>query len=361
MAARSWYGEEEMKNIKRFGVWMVCLQVLLCLVAIADEEGLIHPIQVATVVQRDMDQSVHVYGQVSFDEAWVQQINLAYRGQIVALPVVAGERVKKGQVVAEISVDPVAASGYQQAITAVRFAKSDVMRVRQLLTNQLATQSQLAVAEKILADSQVQLRELRSRSLGQSLHAIRAPFEAIVSNVMVQDKQRVLKGATLMQLSHPQHLKVLLGVDSANIRHVQSGNTVTLYDALYARNKVHTVVDQVLHTFNPQTRLVDVLVRLTGQTADSFLVGMPIAADITIKRFEKAMVLPRQAVMLGDQGAMYVMKIVRDHVVKTPVDMVLEQSGLVVIQGHLQVGDQVASIGVAELSDGDRIRMESGQ
>jgi len=324
----------------------------------AEETALAHPVQLESVLQKDMQAKVHAYGQVSFDEAWVQQINLAYSGQIVSLPVLTGEWVQKGQVLAEIAVDPMAASSYQQATHAVRFAKEALRRVQDLLKNQLATQAQLAVVEKNLATSQTQLAQLRSRRLGQSLHVIYAPFDAVVAGVMVQDKQRVLKGTALMQLGNAKHLKVLLGVDSADIQRVHVGDSVQLANSLYPKLQADAVVDKVLHLLNPQTRLVDVLVRLSGKNTGGFLVGMPIRAAISVQSFQQAYVVPRHSLMLDQNDNTYLMKVKQQHVVKIRVKRLMTQAGDVVIQGDVQAGDVIVGLGVAELLDGDLIREE---
>lgn len=319
------------------------------------EKKIVHQVQMALITEQDVDETLHVYGKVSFDDAWLQNINLAYAGQIIRLPVLAGEPVEKGQLLAEIVVDPAAAAAYQQALSAVRFAESERARISNLLSDQLATTSQLASAEKILADSQSQLRQLKQQGLGRAIREIRAPFDAVVAAVPTQAGQRVIAGATLLQLGHPDRLKVLLGVEAEDVRWIVQGNPIEIRPAMDPNAKVDASVDKVLRAVNPQTRLADVLVRLSGRQTESFLPGMAVSADISARMFPKALVIPRQAVMYGEGNQAYVMRIEQDKAIRVPVQVVLEKGRHALIQGKIKAGQSVVTIGVAELVDGDAV------
>ncbi len=336
------------------------LTVTTCMVASTAmaEAAIVHQVQTATVVQRDVGETLHVYGKVSFDDAWLQNINLAYAGQLIRLPVLAGESVYKGQLLAEIVVDPSAASAYQQAQSAVRFAESELGRIRSLLADQLATTSQLGAAEKALADSQSQLRQLKKQGLGSAIHEIHASYDAVVATVLVQSGQRVAAGTTLMQLGHPDRLKVLLGLEAEDVRWISSGNLVEIHPAMNPESKVKASIDKVLHAVNPQTRLVDVLVRLSGEQTRAFLPGMAVSADISARLFPDALVIPRQAVLYAEDNRAYAMRVEQGIATRVPVEVVLEKDGYALVQGALVAGQTIVTVGVAELSDGDAVVVE---
>lgn len=328
---------------------------------LASEETLIHQVQTAPVQVQDVDETLHVYGKVSFDDAWLQNISLAYAGQIIRLPVLAGEPVSKGQLLAEIVVDPAAAAAYQQALSAVRFAQSEQARISRLLRDQLATKSQLAAAEKSLADSQSQLQQLKQQGLGKTLREIRATFDAVVATVLTQAGQRVTAGTTLLQLGHPNHLKILLGVEAEGVRWIEPGNAINIYSAMNPNVRVRASVDKVLHMINPQTRLADILVRLSGDQTQNFLPGMAVSADVSARMFPHALIIPRQAIMYTEGNVAYVMTVLDGKVKRISVQIVLEKGDEVLIKGEVKPGDQVVTVGVAELTDGDAVVMAYGQ
>lgn len=329
--------------------------------AVAAEQATIHQVSTGAVTRKDVNESLHVYGRASFDEAWMKNISLAYGGQIVRLPVLAGEFVRKGRILAEVVVDPAAASAYQKAVSAASFAQTELARIRRLLADQLATQSQLAAAEKALTDSRAQLRQLREKGLGKSLHVIRAPFDAVVASVAVQAGERTAPAVTLMQLGRPEHLKVILGVEPEDIRWVDTGNPAMIYPAWGSDLRVTASVDKVLRAVNPQTRLVDVLVRLSGAQTKSFLPGMTVSADVSGRLFPRVLIVPRKSVIYVKNQSAYVMRVENGRAVRVPVRVLLEQSGYVVLDGGLKQGESVVTTGVAELSDGDSVKVDNAK
>ncbi len=328
--------------------------------AAASEESPEYAVSISKITQKNVHEWLHVYGRVGFDDAVVQNINLAYSGQVIRLPLLAGELVKKGQVLAEIAVDPSVASAYQQALAGVSFAESEVARTKKMLAGQLATKFQLAAAQKRLADARSQLRQLRQlrqKGFGKSIHLIRAAFDAVVASVSVQAGQRMAAGTTLMQLGHPDRLKVILGVEPVDIRRIKAGNTVLLHTASAPGTIIHASVDRVLHAVNPQTRLVDVLVRLVGKQAIPFLPGMTVSAELAGRDFPHALLVPRSA-LVQQGGKTVLMRVDKGIAYSVPVDVLLEQGEHAVITGDIAEGEVIVIDGVAELHDGDAVRVK---
>jgi len=353
------------RTIKRIGTLInmlifTGLMFTTCLpLALATEDSpASYAISVGKITQKDVHEWLHVYGRVGFDDAAVKNINLAYSGQVIRLPLLAGELVKKGQVLAEIAVDPAVASAYQQALAGVSFAASEVARTKKMLMGQLATKFQLAAAQKRLTDARSQLRQLRQRGFGKSIHVIRAGFDAVVASVSVQAGQRMVSGTTLMRLGHPDRLKVILGVEPEDIRQIKAGNTVLLHTASAPATIIHASVDRVLHAVNPQTRLVDVLVRLVGDQAKPFLPGMTVSAELTGRYLAHALLVPRSA-LVQQNGKTVLMRVNKGVAYSVPVDVVLEQDDNAVISGDIAKGQVIVTEGVAELHDGDAVRMKS--
>jgi len=316
-----------------------------------------YTVSVHKIIQKDVHEWLHVYGRVGFDDAAVQNINLAYSGQVIRLPLLAGELVKKGQVLAEIAVDPAVASAYRQALAGVSFTESEVARTKKMLAGQLATRFQLAAAQKRLTDARSQLHQLRQKGFGKSIHVIRAAFDAVVASVSVQTGQRMAAGTTLMQLGHPDRLKVILGVEPEDIRQIKPGNVVLLHTASDPDTVIHASVDRVLHAVNLQTRLVDVLVRLVGDQAKPFLPGMTVSAELAGRQISHALLVPRSA-LVQQSGKTMLMRVDKGIANSVPVDVVLEQGEDAVITGDIAEEQSVVIEGVAELHDGDAVRLK---
>jgi len=164
-----------------------------------------------------------------------------------------------------------------------------------------------------------------------------------------------------MQLGHPDRLKVLLGVEAEDVRWIKAGNAIEIHPAMSPSAKVTASIDKVLHAVNPQTRLADVLVRLSGAQTRPFLPGMAVSADVSARMFPRALVIPRLSVMYGDHNAAYVMRIEQGKARRVPVQVVLEKEEHALVQGDLKVGQLIVTVGVAEVADGDVVLAEPAQ
>jgi len=314
-------------------------------------------VQVQTVVlkQQPMADTISGYGVVSPDTRAVQTVSLPRPGQIVGLLVSAGQLVKKGAPVLEFATGANAALGYRQAQQAVQFAQSEVARVEQLLSQQLATQSQLAAAKKTLADAAAALRAQEAIGSGQALEQVRAPFDGIVVTVQAAQGDRLTAGAPVLQLARSGGQRVLLGVEPGDVARVHAGMAVSVAPVFDRERRVPGRVAQVFGMINPQTQFVDVLVAVPG---GGLMPGTRVHARIELSR-KAEWVVPRSAVLRDAQGA-YIFQVRAGKAHRVNVQTGLEHDGLIAVQGAFGTNAPVVSLGNYELRDGMAVR-ESGQ
>src|ERR1700680_2320043 len=134
----------------------------LALVGVILGSGTCHPqtppapsVLIETAVPREqvLKFTVQGYGTVATSEDAVMGVSFLHPGQISRLRVRAGEEGKAGEVLLELSTDPSATLGYQTAVAALDFAKRDLARTKTLLPQHLATNAQLAAAQKAVEDA----------------------------------------------------------------------------------------------------------------------------------------------------------------------------------------------------------------
>jgi multidrug efflux pump subunit AcrA (membrane-fusion protein) len=115
-------------------------------------------VQLATAEQGTLSPSVGAYGTVAADPAYVTAIALPRDGVITSVSVRVGQVVDVGQPVVAFDTAPSTVATYQQAQSAVTLAQLDLAHTQDLYKQQLATNSQVAAAQKTLADAEAQLR-----------------------------------------------------------------------------------------------------------------------------------------------------------------------------------------------------------
>src|SRR5260370_7642696 len=110
-------------------------------------------IETAAPREQGLKRTVQGYGTVATSEDAVIGVSFLHPGQISRLRVRPGEVVTAGEVLLELSTDPSATLGYQQAVASLEFAKRDHARTKTLLAQHLATNPQLAAAQKAVEDA----------------------------------------------------------------------------------------------------------------------------------------------------------------------------------------------------------------
>jgi membrane fusion protein (multidrug efflux system) len=308
-------------------------------------------VQTVALKQQIMTDAVSGYGVVSPDTHSLQNINLPRPGQIVDLLVSAGQVVKKGTPLLEFGTGTDAALRYQQALLATTFAQSEVARIEQLLSQQLATQSQLAAAKKILADAQASLRAQIKIGSGRALERVIAPFDGVVVALQAAQGDRLVAGAPVLQLARAGGQRVLLGVEPDEVKKVRPGMPVSVASVFNAEHKVAGRVAQVFGMINPQTQFVDVLVQLPS---GGLLPGTRVRAEIQVSR-QTVWAVPRSAVLRDAQGA-YLFQVHQGKARRINVQSGLEQEGLVAVRGAFTANEAVVSLGNYELQDGMAVR-----
>jgi len=258
-----------------------------------------------------------------------------------------GQEVKKGAPLLEFKTGADAGLAYQQARQAVEFAKSEVTRNEQLVSQQLATQSQLAAAKKALADAKAALRAQEKIGAGHSSEKVTAPFDGVVVAIQAAQGDRLAAGAPVLQLARLGVQRVQLGIEPEEVGQLRPGLAVTVIPVFNAERKALGRVEQVSGMINPQTQFVDVLVDVPGS---GLLPGTRVRAEIELSR--RAMwVVPRSAVLSDDEGA-YIFQVREGKARRVNVRTDLEREGLVAVEGEFDTSAPVVSLGNYELSDG---------
>lgn len=334
--------------MKRSGVFLLSMLLSAALMA-ADLPTV--AVETVALKQQQLAETVSGYGVASPDTGALQSISLPRPGQIVSLLVSPGQVVKKNAPLLEFATGADAALGYRQARHAVDFALSDVARIEQLLSQQLATRSQLAAAKKTLTDAEAAFHAQEKIGAGRAQERMSAPFDGVVISLQASQGDRLAAGATVLQLARVGGQRVVLGVEPDVVARVRPGMAVSVAPVFDPERKVAGRVTQVFGIINPQTQFVDVLVDVPSE---GLMPGTRVRAQIQLN-LQTAWVVPRSAVLRDSQGA-YVFQVCDGKAHRVTVQTGLEADGLISVQGAFTANEPVVSLGNYELQDGMGVR-----
>ncbi|WP_051328421.1 efflux RND transporter periplasmic adaptor subunit [Desulfatirhabdium butyrativorans] len=301
--------------------------------------------------------SLKAYGLIDLDPRHTRSISFPHAGVVSRLMVNVGQCVQNGSPLLEFSTDPAESFAYSQAASAVDYAKRSLDRTRTLVEQKLATQAQLAAAEKALADARATLDVMTRQGKGTSVKSLVAPFDGIVMRLDVKSGERVPAGVPLLHLSRTAFLMADLGIEPEDVARISKGMTVHIRTVFDKTKKAEGRVSSVDGIINPQTRLVDVQVEIPGDQADHFIPGMQVLGEIILGNREY-WVVPRSAVLYDREGA-YVFQIdPRKRAHRVNVTLEEETDHLVAISGGFDPQMPVVVQGNYELQENMPVREE---
>lgn len=308
-------------------------------------------VQVQPLRRMALSTRITAYGTVMPEPGATVDLNFPKAGRIDRLLVTPGQSVKKGGKLLEITTDPAGTLAYGQAENAVVFAGRELERVRSLFSRQLATRSQVDAASRLLSDAEQALAAQRAQGDGAKLDSLTAPFGGLVTSITAVQGDRFPAGANLVQLVRTDYLRARLGVEPADSRHLHAGMKVRLTSVFDSGHAVEGEVTQVSGLIDPQTQLVDVIVRFRGA---SFLPGSRVKGEIAADQ-RMALAVPRQAVLRDAEGA-YLFQVVGGKARRIRVEPGIEDGGWIEIKGRNMPDAPVVVLGNYELEDGMAVR-----
>ncbi|MBB06316.1 MAG: efflux transporter periplasmic adaptor subunit [Pseudooceanicola sp.] len=234
-------------------------------------------VEVTNALTRVINQSRSVAGRV--EPARTVDIAFQVPGQIVTLAVAPGDRIRKGDLIAELDqADFELAADRAQA--SHDLANSELKRASSLAERGIAADSRLDTAQAQFAQADVALREAE-RHLSQT--RIVAPFDAIVARTFVEEFVNVTSAAPVARLQDASEMRIKISLpeelaavaraapDAFDI--AASFPAVPQYSAPLTLRSFTTDVDPTAQTY-------DVEMAITGDVDPRLLPGM--TADVRI-------------------------------------------------------------------------------
>ena len=291
-------------------------------------------------------------------------------GKIVRRQVELGQRVKAGQVLAQL--DPL---DYQLAAQAARaqvaaavssheLAASDFKRYQDLRERNFISAAELERREASLKAAQAQLAQARAQSSGQGNQAsyttLVADVAGVVTAVEAEPGQVVAAGAPVVRVAQDGPRDVVFAVPEDRVALIKTGAAVVVRGWSGAAS-FDGVVREVAASADPVTRTFGVKVALgaqdtlaLGSTVTVLLPGLDRGAAPVIK-------LPTSALRQdGKSQAVWVLDKPGMTVRLQPVQIATVDGNEVVLAGGLKPGMQVVVAGVHVLSPGQKVTIYKG-
>jgi membrane fusion protein (multidrug efflux system) len=302
-------------------------------------------VQLAAAEQGTLHPSVRAYGTVAPDPAHVTVIALPRDGVISSVSVRPGQVVDVGQAVVTFESAPSALATYEQAQSAVTLAQQDLAHTQELSKQQLATNAQVAAAQRTLADAEAQLRAQTQIGAERQTQVLQAPAAGVVIAINVGPGERVTANTAIASIAPRDQLIVNLGLEPEDALQLPVGAEVSLHSPQSARVSFTGKIQSVDALMDPKSRLVNAVATIPQNVAADLILGMVL----------EGVIVPHSALMTSRNGpSIFVVTSGVAH--RRDVKVAMETDGLALIADGIMAGEMAVIDGNAGLTDGIHVR-----
>jgi RND family efflux transporter MFP subunit len=272
-------------------------------------------------------------------------------GQVVKLPVQAGSKVNKGDLLVKISAAEITARARQAEIQ-LETARRNLERESKLLQVNASTRERVKTLDELMRTSDAAFREVQTL-LGYT--EIKAPFSGTVTDKLIEVGDLATPGLALLKLENSTALEAVIQVPEAQSHHLDLTSRLPLTVpavglALEAQvREISPTVDPASRTTQVKLMLPDAPGLRSGQFARVALVGHR-PTTLMVKRTALRQIGQMQQVFVAEQGT------ARMRLVRTGSEF----DGRIEILSGLRPGDLVILEPPATLRDGQPLVILDG-
>ncbi|HAU29870.1 MAG TPA: efflux RND transporter periplasmic adaptor subunit [Rhodospirillaceae bacterium] len=347
--------------MKPTGLILACILLLSACdkpQANSSPEHLPRPAKIA--IARTMDeQKTRIFPGVT--EA-TRKTDLAFRvgGQVVAIPVLAGQAIKQGDLIARLDDAP------YRATLADRKARYDLAQVNYTRQKTLFEKKQVAKSRLDEAVSSFEAAQAALTLAQDDLTHTRltAPYDGLISRIDIDAFQNVQAQQPVAQIQGmatidvifnvPENLFVLLKKENAGIGNVQI-RLDSMPDKIFdARYREHETTPDVT------TRSYKVNVSMPRPEGITLLPGMSASVIVDLSSLYRdqghSVLVPMESVF-DEGGKTFVWHLDESNIAtKAPVVVEGLEGTSIRIRDGLAPGDRVIAVGAAQIHEGQRVR-----
>lgn len=320
---------------------------------VADEAPTATPVRTAAVGTGPASPAILASGLVaSRDE---MRLSFKTGGIVRRIPVLEGQEVKRGQLLAEIELGEIGAT-VEQARQAADKAQRDLARGESLYADQVISLEQL---QDLRTQARVAGAQLAAAQFNLGYSVITAPRDGVVLRRFVEERELVPAGQPVVALgARAGGYVVKAALADREIVQVAIGDTVEVrLDAFPGRTLPGTVAE-VSRAADERSGLFPIEVRIdtTPQPLASGLVAK-LAIQPTRSRTETLVYAPLAAIVEGDGDRASVFVVDAGKAKRQPVRIAFITNGAAALAEGLAPGEQVVTDGALYLEDGEAVRV----
>lgn len=266
-----------------------------------------------------------------------------------------GDQVKQGERLITIGRSGAAAAQVTAAAESVKEQQAELNRTKILVESGAVPGSQLDTARAKYEGARALLAKARE-SAGD--YSVAAPWDGVVSKVLVKDGDFVAPRVPLVEMYDPRSLVIRLAVPEAQVTEVFKGTPAMVQLDAYPGKAFEGKISLVYPDLDTRMRTRTAEVKLAAPVA--LIPGMFARVKLTMQTAADALTVPNDAVLVLPNGEKVAFILKDGKAQRRVVKTALEAAGKVQIVSGIQLGETVITAGNEKLKDGVEVKVQGG-
>lgn len=306
-------------------------------------------LEIREVAAGPVTESIHLMGSVEADPDRVTDYVSLIKGVVSSVNFSLGDRVQKGQVLAELNSTELSALNAQAATlqAQLKVAGQKLKTVEALFNDGLAAQKDLAEARSELEVLQSESRRTNAdlrfygASSGGRSFQIKAPASGvIVAKNMVPGTQLSDEKGVLFTVASLENVWILANVYASNLQHIQPGMAVEATTPSYPGRSFRGSIAMLPQVMDNEEKVLKARVRI--QNPDLALKpGMLVDVTALKQRTDSAVSVPADAVVFYENQNYVVVYKNNCAVELRPISLLAQNNRTYYIASGLQAGEKI--------------------
>jgi RND family efflux transporter MFP subunit len=266
-----------------------------------------------------------------------------------------GAQVKRGERLLTIGRSGAAAAQVTAMAESVKEQAAELNRTKILVQSGAIPGSQLDTARAKYEGARALMAKARE-SAGD--YSVAAPWDGVVSKVLVKDGDFVAPRAPLVEMYDPKSLVIRLAIPEAQSTLVFKGMPVKVQMDAYPGKTFEGKISLVFPDLDTRMRTRTAEVKLDYPVA--LIPGMFARLQVGLETAADAVVVPGEAVLVLPNGEKVAFILKEGKAQRRVVQTGLEAGGQVQIVSGVQPGETLVTAGNEKLKDGMEVKAQGG-
>lgn len=306
------------------------------------------PVETAVVMPRTVTDRFESVGTIQAGESI--EVTAEIDGAVESIPFDEGSYIRKGEVIARIDDDQLAAE-LARAEALRDQNQATFNRIKEVVDLGAGAPQDLddAAASLKVAEANVALAETRLRKT-----VIKAPFSGLVGARKISPGTFLRSGQAIAELAQIDELRVNFSVPERYLSQLQRGSGVTVSTTAYPDYELTGTINVVEPILDAATRSARVVARVRNPER-KLRPGMSANVAAVLSQRDNALTVPSESVFI-DGAQPYVYVIAEDSTVgRRALSLGTRLSDVVEVVEGLSAGDRVVRTGHQKLFDGAKV------